>query len=310
MAKIDGGKIRRLREVKGLTQLYLATFVGVTTDTVSRWENKRYQTIKLANARKLAEALEIPLADILDQGEDETAGAKTDTQPSTVPQNRTPQRPMQDFIMRLGIAAGLLAIIAGGLYFFLRHRQTSQPPYAGIRITAERYLPNHCAPNQLFPVAIRIHSNSPQPISLIVKEKVPAGLTLGASRPPFTTTDQEGRSVRWLLKAGQNETRLFYLCKTPASPATEGRKFFFSGSVTVKGRPPVAITAGDSLEIAPYHWADTNRDHKISDEEILSAYDCYSETAKMGIDFDLIEEIWSANGYRWDPVRQTFTVVK
>ena len=64
------------------------------------------------------------------------------------------------------------------------------------------------------------------------------------------------------------------------------------------------------LEIAPYHWADSNRDHKISDEEILSAYDYYSEAAEMGINFDLIEEIWSASGYKWDPVSQTFSVVQ
>ncbi|MEJ2691373.1 MAG: hypothetical protein P8130_15815, partial [Deltaproteobacteria bacterium] len=84
----------------------------------------------------------------------------------------------------------------------------------------------------------------------------------------------------------------------------------FSGSVTVKGQQPVPITSGTSLEIAPYHWADSNRDLKISDEEILSAYDYYSEASEMGINFDLIEEIWSANGYQWDPVRQTFTVVQ
>jgi transcriptional regulator with XRE-family HTH domain len=41
MVKIDGSKVRRLREQKGLTQLYVATAVQVTTDTISRWENKR-----------------------------------------------------------------------------------------------------------------------------------------------------------------------------------------------------------------------------------------------------------------------------
>jgi len=54
---INGDKIRLLREQKELTQLYLATVVGVTTDTISRWENRRYPAIKLDNARKLAEAL-------------------------------------------------------------------------------------------------------------------------------------------------------------------------------------------------------------------------------------------------------------
>ena len=39
MVKIDGTRVRAIREQKGLTQLYVATVVEVTTDTVSRWEN-------------------------------------------------------------------------------------------------------------------------------------------------------------------------------------------------------------------------------------------------------------------------------
>jgi DNA-binding transcriptional regulator YiaG len=42
MVKIDGSRVRIIRESKGLTQLYIATVVGVTTDTISRWENRRY----------------------------------------------------------------------------------------------------------------------------------------------------------------------------------------------------------------------------------------------------------------------------
>ena len=65
MVNIDGARIRRIREEKGLTQLYVATVVGVTTDTISRWENRRYPNIKKENAVKLAEALETRMADIL-----------------------------------------------------------------------------------------------------------------------------------------------------------------------------------------------------------------------------------------------------
>src|SRR6266545_5345999 len=62
---IDGVKIKAIREIKKLTQLYVASVVGVTTDTISRWENNRYPTIKRDNAEKLASALEVELADIL-----------------------------------------------------------------------------------------------------------------------------------------------------------------------------------------------------------------------------------------------------
>ena len=66
MVKIDGSKVRKLREAKGFTQLYVATVVGVTTDTISRWENKRYPSIKEENGLKLAEALEVSLDQILE----------------------------------------------------------------------------------------------------------------------------------------------------------------------------------------------------------------------------------------------------
>lgn len=66
MIRIDGTKIRQIREQKGLTQLYIATAVEVTTDTVSRWENKRYPSIKKENALKLAQALEVDLSELME----------------------------------------------------------------------------------------------------------------------------------------------------------------------------------------------------------------------------------------------------
>jgi len=62
---IDATEVKRIREGKQLTQFYVSKVVGVTTDTISRWENNRYPTIRRENALKLAEALEVPLADIL-----------------------------------------------------------------------------------------------------------------------------------------------------------------------------------------------------------------------------------------------------
>ena len=62
---IDGGRIKAIREAKKLTQLYVASVVGVTTDTISRWENNRYPTIRRDNAEKLATALEVELEQIL-----------------------------------------------------------------------------------------------------------------------------------------------------------------------------------------------------------------------------------------------------
>src|SRR6056297_3659596 len=62
---VDATALRRIREEKRLTQLYVSKVVGVTTDTISRWENNRYPTIRRENALKLAEALEVPLDALL-----------------------------------------------------------------------------------------------------------------------------------------------------------------------------------------------------------------------------------------------------
>src|SRR5512139_1399937 len=64
---LNGVVLKRLREEKRLTQLYVSKVVGVTTDTISRWENNRYPTMRRDNALKLAEALEVPLAELLRQ---------------------------------------------------------------------------------------------------------------------------------------------------------------------------------------------------------------------------------------------------
>ena len=66
---LNAKAVRRIREDKKLTQLYVAKVVGVTTDTISRWENNRYPTMKTSNALRLAEALEVPLKDILQDEE-------------------------------------------------------------------------------------------------------------------------------------------------------------------------------------------------------------------------------------------------
>ena len=87
MVRIDGARVKELREKQGLTQLYMASVVRVTTETISRWENGRYPSIKGDNGEKLAEALGVELADILE----------IDTQPEgTVeisPENSPPSSP-------------------------------------------------------------------------------------------------------------------------------------------------------------------------------------------------------------------------
>ena len=39
----------------------------------------------------------------------------------------------------------------------------------------------------------------------------------------------------------------------------------------------------------------------IDDDEIMPAYYVYEEMKGLGLDWKIIEAIWSAKGYRWDP---------
>ena len=65
--RVNGDEVRHIRETKALTQLYVAEGVGVSVDTVSRWENNRTQAVRRDNAAALAQALEVPLAEILQE---------------------------------------------------------------------------------------------------------------------------------------------------------------------------------------------------------------------------------------------------
>ena len=149
MIKIDGDKIRRLRESKGLTQLYLATYVGVTTDTISRWENKRYQTIKQSNAIKLAEALEVDLDVILDTGQVDLEPQGKPVEQGSIPGPGQALPMLDRKKLLLGTFLFVFLLIAVS-YFFL-NKQPKSTPVARL-VTAERIFPPHCAPNQLLPV--------------------------------------------------------------------------------------------------------------------------------------------------------------
>ena len=103
---IDGAAIKTIRETKKLTQLYVASVVGVTTDTISRWENNRYPTIRRDNAEKLATALEVRLAEILLQ---EVVAAVEETAPPGEPARRN---------RSAIVCASLALVLAAGVAFF------------------------------------------------------------------------------------------------------------------------------------------------------------------------------------------------
>jgi hypothetical protein len=84
----------------------------------------------------------------------------------------------------------------------------------------------------------------------------------------------------------------------------------FDGTVTRKQTlgEQEKVAGAMAITVAPFHWADTNRDQMIDDEEILAVYDLYSDIEGLAFDRDRIDSLWAAGGYRWDEKRKQFEV--
>ncbi len=298
MVKIDGSKVRSLRESKSLTQLYMATVVGVTTDTISRWENKRYPSIKEENARKLAEALEVSLAEILEKEEELS---KPDETPAL-----TVSRPRIQKSNRVLLWLLLLLVVLLLPYIWYSFKQPLP-----VTIFATRLLPPHIPSGQPFPVVITVTTKQEPPFSLILKETLPAGFEPIVSDPPFTGFDKNTGSLRWIARATGQVTTFVYLAKkTGHAFEADETPLRFSGSVTLRDKKSSETTIAGSLvlPLADYHWADANRDNRIEDAEILAVYDTFSSLDNINYDWQKIDEIWSGKGYYWDTANKEYII--
>jgi transcriptional regulator with XRE-family HTH domain len=304
MVKIDGSKVRSLREAKGLTQLYIATVVGVTTDTISRWENRRYPSIKEENALKLAAALEVSLETIL---EEEKNGAEDTAQPVEIP--LTVARSRQPRLRRIVLWALLLVVVL--LLPFIWYYLKQPEPVA---IFATRLLPPHIPAGETIPVIIHVETQLEGPFSLILRETLPAGYEPSVSAPHFTGIYKKSGSLKWLVRTTGQVTTFVYLAKKIASiPTTDdGSPLRFSGSVTLGDKKSAATTIAGSqiLPLADYHWADANRDNRIEDAEILAAYDTFSALDNVKYDWQEIDAIWSGTGYYWDGSKHKYVILQ
>lgn len=309
MARINGAAIRRLRESKGLTQLYMATVIGVTTDTISRWENRRYPSIKLDNAERLAQALEVELEAILEQELPDAAPAAEPAEaeaegpppfapnpPPTQPHLAAPLPKSRPPFLFPVLLAFVFLLALGGIAWWLRQ---PAPPRMGV--VAERILPDHIPLGQIFPVLIRVTMSQSAPVSLILKETIPPGCRLINAEPPLTSDADASGALKWIIRADKQVTTFSYLLKAPASGEDEAR-LQFSGGLTLKqgDSTQTQINGKASMVIAPYHWADIDRDNTIDDEEILAVYDRYSAMEQPAFDRDLIDSIWASTGYVWE----------
>lgn len=291
---LDGKQLRRLREQRKLTQLYLSTVVTVSTETISRWENNRSPTIKRDNAVKLAEVLGVSLEELV-------RPADTGSEPSSAtrePETLDPA-PSAGVFRRFSwsiwgmVVLALLLLFGVALFGWLWSNSTP------LTISARRHLPRHCLPNQPLPVVIRLGA-TPKTSSVMLRENLPSRCTLLASFPASVNSHQAPSQLKWLVQAGQQAQTVVYLIQP--QQMRPGERICFSGSVVAgrRGLDEPLIDGENAVEVSLFHWADENKDNRIDDYEMLSVYDLFPDGARLGIDQDEIKAIWAGRGYRWN----------
>lgn len=298
---INGDKIRTVREQKGLTQLYLATVVGVTTDTISRWENRRYPAIKLENAKKLAEALEIPLEELLAAAQTANNDAQEESTADLQEATATPP-PFPPFQALLGkrrtMFAGIVLVVAGlgvAASWWLGRSELS----------AERILPPHTAPNLPFPVRIDIHGPVESQASLLIRETI-TGEAEATGALEEGQPKQFGKSPRWIGRMENGHAVFIYLV-TPGKKAKAEESIAFDGDLISREGQLLgdSIAGTKQTQLSLFHWADSNQDSIISDDEILRVNETYALPGST-INFTALEELWLAGKYSWNKKTQSF----
>lgn len=298
---IDGEKIKQFRESHGLTQLYVATSLGVTVDTISRWENGRSLNIKLENAEKLVEVLEVSIAEISKASNDPDPQSPSQTASSEEIPKGSVFRYKWPLLATILLVAG---IVAGRVF-------VSPVLPEQEKLTAVRYLPVHTSPAQPFPVILKVYASKKKSLSFIVKEFLPPSCKVIASQPDFFENGGSGRTIRWLGNVSEEEDSYFaYLVRVQAD-AEEGSQLSFSGYITVNGtnEQQNSVQGDHQLTILNYHWADSNRDLRIDDSEILTIYNSFDIFEDIGVDIDEIHQIWASSGYRLNADSRKFEIV-
>ena len=289
---IDGDQIRRIREEKRLTQLYVSKVVGVTTDTVSRWENNRYPTIMRDNAINLADALEVDLEDILKR---EILDEETVVAP-----------PVKKSYLKIWLFGMLAATIVLFVSFLFLPRTVSSVP----KLVAKRILPAYAAPG--FKVLVRVELDVDENLKgMILKETLPVGWDLLASEPVASHYDSDTGIVRWIFRKPQTNTTVLYLLSVPSGVEIDSN-VEIAGELIAnpdKHRSVAVVNSVGKMKINFFHCADTNGDFIIDDLEILELYDLTEPVKNMDLGWDLVEQIWEADGYKWSIEKNKFVPV-
>lgn len=299
MVRINGSKIRRLRESQELTQLYLATAVEVTTETISRWERASTPTIKKDNALKLAAALQVSLDDILTE---KIAEEPTDTEGFV--EAGSSNTNISFFRQRKNLIGGvaLLALTTGLVFIISIMLSFDKIP----ALNAVRIMPSHTVAGQPFPVIIQVTTDESTGGSFLVQEILPLGCSVVSSIPQTLLNGKE--VLKWIKKEGGNGI-FSYLAIIPKGldPVAE---LSFSGTVKLRKRKYAELTIEGQhrIQLKSFHWADKNEDNVISDDEILAVYDDYSKVEELPVNIDQIEEMWLGESYSFNQEKNIFEI--
>lgn len=286
---VDGEALRRIREQKRLTQLYVSKVVGVTTDTVSRWENNRYPTIRRENAVKLADALEVELAEIIRPSAEAPPAGQT--------QGQKPLWWRRRFVIPLMASLAVLVLL---LVVWFAMPSSTQSPLP--QLLAKRVTPAHAAPGQQVVILVEISGSAPLK-GLILREDYPPGWVFSAAQPEAASHDDSNGVARWIVRQPGLPLQVYYRLDVPRE-ATIGAQIILAGELIANpdGQHfsiPVG-TAADGFRIAPFHWADADANLVIDDLEILEFSELVEKIPELDGAWPLVEEIWLAGGYRWD----------
>ncbi len=285
---IDATEVKRIREGQQLTQFYVSKVVGVTTDTISRWENNRYPTIRRENALKLAEALEVPLADILLKLADEPVEGDLPTQKLS---------PALWFMI-----VALILIVSLALFSFL-----TKSPSLPASVTAERILPDFAGPGSSIPVQIRM-THRAKSGGIIIREYFPKGWKLVQANPPASSLDNVNGVARWIIKAGDDRDRVVYLVQVDPAAKPDSNESFQGEIVESRdgNQSAVPIQGESKIAVAPVHWVDADGNGRIDDGEMLEGSFTIEDMAGVHIDWHDLEELWDAGSYSWDDKKGKF----
>ncbi len=285
VVSIDGDAIRRIREEKRLTQLYVAKVVGVTTDTVSRWENNRYPSIRRDNAVRLAEALEVEVEQIL---KNEVASEALQTQPLAV----------RFRFLFIPLAVLLLACICALVWFFV--------VLPAKKMEVVRILPAYAAPESR--ILIQVHLVAEEQIKgLILKESFPDGWQLIDASPKVSAIDSDTNTARWIFRNAADEFHVYYLVQLPADMGSVSDSI--TGSVVLSSdqrHRSQAVKQVGTMSLAPLLWIDGDGNSIIDDMEILDLSVLSEEAVGLDLDWERIEAFWQAGGYHWSPAEHRF----